>query len=246
MTSSYLSDQCILWGQHSRPLARGCQLISSISHSKFLSWDTKSFPWDCVIICSSTLVPTVNLTRIRSWFTLHHHCNFLPFYQRPSFMSFIIDNAFLYEALEPLLTSTIIMHYSDSSSSWGWVNVLRKKVSSTFFEMPRGAYEWIVPFLPSISPQKTILYSTNTPCLPFWSFLRYPTIAILKRDLSCDLHKEKKSLTKNFKSIQLKKILYFNLWYLKVRLLKIFKSILQDCSTLPPFPPHTWWRKGTI
>ena len=129
-----------------------------------------------------------SLRRITSWFTPLCHCHFLPFDQRLSFISFIIHNVFLYEGLDSLLTNIVIMFYFDSFSGWGWINIPRTKVSFTFLKMPRGAYEWIVPFLSSMFTQKTILYSTHALCLSFWSFLHHPTFANLN-------YSEIKSLT---------------------------------------------------
>lgn len=176
----------------------------------------KLFPWECIII--STLFTRCSLLRITPWFTPLRHCHFFPFDQRLSFILFIIHNVFLYEGLDSLLTNTVIMFYFDSFSSWGWINIPRTKVPFMFFKMPRGAYEWIVPFLSSMFTQKTILYSTHTLCLSFWSFLHHPTLAILK-------YSEIKSFTqrKNFHgpeffkcSIFKENYLCFNLWYLKV------------------------------
>ena len=250
--SSYLSDQCIGLAksllrffcnisryriQHSRPLANGPKFISLIWSPTFPNWVTLSHSPENALLfqpCSHC-----SLLRITSWFTPLHHCHFFPFDQRLSFISFIIHNVFLYEGLDSLLTNTVIMFYFDSFSSWGWINIPRTKVPFMFLKMPRGAYEWIVPFLSSMFTQKTILYSTHTLCLSFWSFLHHPTLAILK-------YSEIKSFTqrKNFHgpeflkcSIFKENYLYFNLWYLKVWEV-FFRS--------PPTTHHQGQRKGTI
>ena len=146
----------------------------------FPSWNTLSHSLEKALLFPAPPCSHCSLPRITSWLTPLHHCNFLPFYERLSSMSFIIHDVFLYEALDSLLTNTILVFYFDSSTGWGWVNILRTKVSFTFLKMPRGAYVWIVPFLSSIFSQKTTLYSTDTLCLSFWSFLYHPTLAILK------------------------------------------------------------------